>query len=97
MLYGLSSAPAVFQWLINIIFQDMLGKFIIAYLDDILIYTLNNSTSIQHMEKVLSWVLKNQHYVKGEMWISWKQNGFPGVNHQTRGNNHGPGNDDSSY
>lgn len=37
--YGLSCAPSVFQCLTNDMLRDMLGKFVIAYIDDILIYS----------------------------------------------------------
>lgn len=39
MLFGLCNAPAVFQKIVNDIFQDLLDQFIIIYLDSILIYS----------------------------------------------------------
>lgn len=53
MLYGLSCAPAVFQCLINYVLWDMLGKYIIAYIDDILIYSLSKEEHVTHMRRVL--------------------------------------------
>lgn len=44
----------------------MLGKFVIAYIDDILIYYPDKITHIQHVRKVLSQIFKLQVYVKGE-------------------------------
>ncbi|KAK3537485.1 hypothetical protein QTP70_012115 [Hemibagrus guttatus] len=38
MPFGLTNAPAVFQTLINGVFHDLLGKWVIAYIDDILVY-----------------------------------------------------------
>ncbi|KAK3557558.1 hypothetical protein QTP70_030488, partial [Hemibagrus guttatus] len=43
MPFGLTNAPAVFQSLINGVFQDILGKWVIAYIDNILVY----STSLE--------------------------------------------------
>ncbi|KAK3531230.1 hypothetical protein QTP70_015224 [Hemibagrus guttatus] len=43
MPFGLTNAPAVFQSLINEVFQDILGKWVIAYIDNILVY----STSLE--------------------------------------------------
>jgi hypothetical protein len=39
--FGLSSAPAVFQRLMNEIFNDLLYKGVVIYLDDVLIYANN--------------------------------------------------------
>ncbi|KAK3548196.1 hypothetical protein QTP70_005172 [Hemibagrus guttatus] len=39
MPFGLTNAPAVFQSLINKVFQDILGKWVITYIDDILVYS----------------------------------------------------------
>jgi hypothetical protein len=37
--FGLSNAPVVFMSLINVIFREYLDKFVIVFLDDILIYS----------------------------------------------------------
>ncbi|MGL5842470.1 MAG: reverse transcriptase family protein, partial [Aeromonas hydrophila] len=39
MPFGLTNAPAVFQALINGVFRDLLGRGVIAYIDDILVYS----------------------------------------------------------
>lgn len=39
MPYRLTNAPAVFQSMINKIFSDMLNLFVIAYIDNILVYS----------------------------------------------------------
>ena len=39
MPFGLSNAPAIFQWYVNKILAEKLDIFVIIYLDDILIYT----------------------------------------------------------
>lgn len=63
MPYGLSYAPSVFQCLINDILLDMLGKYTIAYSDDILIFSPSPETCVDH---VLACLLQNQQFVKGE-------------------------------
>ncbi len=39
MPYGLANSPAVFQSFINDIFRDLLNQYVVAYIDDILIYS----------------------------------------------------------
>ena len=50
MLFGLSNAPASFQGYINKILAKKLDVFVIVYLDDILIYTEDESQG--HVEAV---------------------------------------------
>lgn len=65
MPYGLSCRPLVFQCLVNGILQDMLDKFMIAYIDDILIYSPSLETHMDHVKWALKRLLQNQLYVKG--------------------------------
>ncbi|KAI4899208.1 hypothetical protein NFI96_032636 [Prochilodus magdalenae] len=51
---------------INDVLRDMLGSFVIAYIDDILIYSPDLPTHIQNVRRVLSRLLENQLYIKGE-------------------------------
>ncbi|KAK3548636.1 hypothetical protein QTP70_015936, partial [Hemibagrus guttatus] len=48
MPYRLTNAPTVFQSLINEIFPDMLNQFVIAYIDDILIYSKSREEHVTH-------------------------------------------------
>lgn len=51
MLFGLCNAPAVFQNFVNEIFRDLLYKFLVVYLDDILIFS---ETLVAHRFHVIS-------------------------------------------
>ncbi|KAL0163510.1 hypothetical protein M9458_039263 [Cirrhinus mrigala] len=66
MPYGLANAPAVFQSFINEILKDFLNKFVIAYIDDILIFSKSEAEHITHVRAVLFRLLDHQLYVKAE-------------------------------
>ena len=53
MLFGLSNAPAAFQWFMNDIFCDMVDVSVTIYLNDILIYSDNLKQHWEHVRKVL--------------------------------------------
>lgn len=62
--YGLSCMASVFQCLINDILRDMIGKFIIAYSNEILIYSPDLNSHKAHIKEVLSKLLNNHLFVK---------------------------------
>ncbi|KAK3548239.1 hypothetical protein QTP70_005825 [Hemibagrus guttatus] len=68
MPFGLTNIPAVFQALINGVFQDLQGKRVIAYIDDILVYSTSWEEHVRHVREVLSRLQQQQHhlYVKLE-------------------------------
>lgn len=83
--YGLANAPAVFQSFINEIFRYLLNQYVIAYIDDILIYSRSEAEHINHVKTVLTRLLKNQLYVKAEKCeFHVKQTSFLGyhISHQ---------------
>ena len=53
MPFGLTNAPATFQHLMNNIFHDLLDKCVIIYLDNILVYSSNDSNHRHHVRQVL--------------------------------------------
>ncbi len=68
MPYGLANSPAVFQSFINDIFRDLLNQYVVAYIDDILIYSKSEEEHIGQVRNVLSRLLENQLYVKAKKW-----------------------------
>uniref|UniRef100_A0A8C6PAB7 Gypsy retrotransposon integrase-like protein 1 n=3 Tax=Nothobranchius TaxID=28779 RepID=A0A8C6PAB7_NOTFU len=66
MPFGLTNAPAVFQCLINDVLKDMINKFVFVYLDDILIFSPDRDTHVQHVRAVLQRLLENQLFCKAE-------------------------------
>ncbi|KIO15013.1 hypothetical protein M404DRAFT_78252, partial [Pisolithus tinctorius Marx 270] len=66
MPFGLTNAPAAFQRFVNSIFADMLDVCIVVYLDDILIYSGDESSHKQHVREVLRWLRLHGLYAKPE-------------------------------
>ncbi|GBG86011.1 hypothetical protein CBR_g40824 [Chara braunii] len=62
MPFGLCNSPGTFQHTMNRIFHDHLDKFVVVYLDDILIFSKSVEEHAQHVETVLS--LLRQHKYK---------------------------------
>jgi hypothetical protein len=53
MSFGLTNAPSFFMYLMNSVFMDYLDKFVVVFIDDILIYSLNEQEHEEHLRKVL--------------------------------------------
>src|SRR5436309_15888780 len=67
MPFGLTNAPATFQSLINATLQEYLDVFVVAYLDDVLIYSAGTlKEHIQDVKKVMKKLQKNDFQLKIE-------------------------------
>jgi hypothetical protein len=51
--FGLTDAPATFQQLMNDIFRDQLGDFVVVFLDDIMVYSNTFDDHVRHVRIVL--------------------------------------------
>ncbi|XP_019058307.1 PREDICTED: uncharacterized protein LOC104816062 [Tarenaya hassleriana] len=66
MPFGLTNAPATFCTMMNQLFHEYLDKFVVVYLDDIVVYSRNLSEHVGHLRTVLSVLRDNELYVKLE-------------------------------
>jgi hypothetical protein len=73
MSFGLTNAPAFFMNLMNSVFMDYLDKFVVVFIDDILIYSQSEEEHADHLRMVLQRLRERQLYAKlskCEFWIS---------------------------
>ena len=64
MPLGLTNALATFSRLMNYIFMDYLDKFVVVYLDDILVFSKNEEEHAEHLRLVLEKLREHQLYAK---------------------------------
>jgi hypothetical protein len=79
MSFGLTNAPAYFMYLMNKVFMEYLNKFVVVFINDILIFSKNKEEHDEHLRLVLQKLRENQLYAKlskCEFWL--KEVSFPG-------------------
>jgi hypothetical protein len=62
--FGLSNAPIVFMFLMNGIFKEYLDKFVIVFLDEILVYFKSEEEHEKHLRMVLQVLREHNLYAK---------------------------------
>ena len=73
MSFGLTNAPAAFMDLMNRVFRPYLDRFVIVFIDDILVYSRSELEHERHLGLVLQTLRQYQLYVKFskcEFWLS---------------------------
>ncbi|GJS58715.1 DNA/RNA polymerases superfamily protein [Tanacetum coccineum] len=73
MPFGLTNAPAVFMDLMNRIFHEYLDKFVIVFIDDILVYSKSEEEHEQHLRIVLEILRQKKLYAKFSKCEFWLQ------------------------
>jgi hypothetical protein len=64
MSFSLTNAPAHFMCLMNSVFMPELDKFMVVFIDDILIYSENKEDHAEHLRVVLTRLREHQLYAK---------------------------------
>ena len=70
--FGLTNAPAYFMNMMNKVFMEELDKFMVVFIDDILVYSATAEEHEHHLRVVLEKLRQNQLYAKFskcEFWL----------------------------
>jgi hypothetical protein len=73
MSFGLTNALAYFMYLMNKVFIKYLNKFVVVFIDDILIFSKTEEEHEKHLRMILEKLRSNQLYVKFnkcEFWLT---------------------------
>ena len=71
MPFGLTNAPAAFMDMMNRVFRSFLDRFVIVFIDDILVYSKSEEEHARHLRFVLQTLRDHQLYVKFSKCKFW--------------------------
>ncbi|KAL0432723.1 UNVERIFIED_CONTAM: Retrovirus-related Pol polyprotein from transposon.6 [Sesamum latifolium] len=72
MPFGITNAPAAFMDLMNRVFKPYLDRFVVVFIDDILVYSASDKMHEEHLRVVLQTLREKQLYAKFskcEFWL----------------------------
>ena len=71
MYFGLTNAPTHFMYLINSVFMPELDKFLVVFINEILVYSRNEEEHAEHLRVVLARLREHQLYAKFGKCMFW--------------------------
>ncbi|WVZ80824.1 hypothetical protein U9M48_028271 [Paspalum notatum var. saurae] len=71
MFFGLTNAPAFFMYMMNSVFMNELDKFVVVFIDDILIYSKSEEEHKEHLRIVLTRLREHKLYAKFSKCAFW--------------------------
>jgi hypothetical protein len=71
MSFGLTNAPAYFMYLMNKVFMEYLDKFVVVFVDDILVFSQSEEEHKEHLRLVLQKLREYQLYAKFSKCDFW--------------------------
>ena len=71
MSFGLTNAPAFFMHMMNKVFMDYLDKFVVVFIDDILVFSKTEEEHENHLRLVLQKLRENKLYAKLSKCAFW--------------------------
>ncbi|WVZ75642.1 hypothetical protein U9M48_023679 [Paspalum notatum var. saurae] len=69
--FGLTNAPTFFMYMMNSVFMNELDKFVVVFIDDILIYSKNEKEHEEHLRIVLTRLREHKLYAKFSKCAFW--------------------------
>jgi hypothetical protein len=72
MSFGLTNAPAYFMYMMNKVFMEYLDKFVVVFIDDILVFSKTEEEHAEHLSLVLQKLREHKLYAKRskcEFWL----------------------------
>ncbi|WVZ84932.1 LOW QUALITY PROTEIN: hypothetical protein U9M48_031899, partial [Paspalum notatum var. saurae] len=71
MSFGLTNAPAFFMYMMKSVFMNELDKFVVVFIDDILVYSKSEEEHEEHLRTVLTRLREHQLYAKFSKCAFW--------------------------
>jgi hypothetical protein len=71
MSFGLTNAPTYFMYLMNKVFMEYLDKFVVVFIDDILVFSRSEEEHEEHLRLVLQKLCEHQLYAKFNKCDFW--------------------------